>query len=385
MYPALAVLKALTLNDRARTESDAEFYGDRKGQAAPVPHPLEVLWVGGIGGMEVDLVRREGVPFEAIPAAGVHGVGWRALPRNLWQILHGVYFARQIIRRFQPEVLFFTGGFVAVPLALAGRLPGLGIPRPASLLYVPDIEPGLALKTLAYFSDRIALTAKVSMKYFSSKVERIVTGYPTRADLKSWDLDQARQTLGISGEIPVLLVMGGSKGARSINRALLAVLPTLLAEMEIVHISGHLDWQEVDARRAELALELRSHYHAYPYLHAEIGAALMVADLVVSRAGASILGEYPLFGLPAIVVPYPHAWRYQVVNARYLEERGAAVMLQDEALHSDLAPAILDLLHDTTRREKMHVAMRSLSQPEATATVGNLLWDLAAQRGQGRN
>lgn len=111
----------------------------------------------------------------------------------------------------------------------------------------------------------------------------------------------------------------------------------------------------------------------------------MVADLVVSRAGASILGEYPLFGLPAIVVPYPHAWRYQVVNARYLEERGAAVMLQDEALHSDLASAILDLLHDTTRREKMHVAMRSLSQPEATATVGNLLWDLAAQRGQGRN
>jgi UDP-N-acetylglucosamine--N-acetylmuramyl-(pentapeptide) pyrophosphoryl-undecaprenol N-acetylglucosamine transferase len=88
-----------------------------------------------------------------------------------------------------------------------------------------------------------------------------------------------------------------------------------------------------------------------------------------------------LFGLPAIVVPYPHAWRYQEVNARYLEERGAAVVLQDEALHSELAPAIFNLLRDSTRREKMRVAMRSLSHPEATAILGNQLLNLAAERG----
>jgi UDP-N-acetylglucosamine--N-acetylmuramyl-(pentapeptide) pyrophosphoryl-undecaprenol N-acetylglucosamine transferase len=375
------VLKALTLNKYAGTVSDDDIKSDSESGAATAPHPMEVLWVGGIGGMEVDLIIREGIPFEAIPAAGVHGVGWQALPRNLWQILRGVGVARQIIRRFQPEVLFFTGGFVAVPLALAARLPGLGIARPASLLYVPDIEPGLALTTLARFSDRIALTDEESMKFFSSKIERIVTGYPTRGDLKSWDLDTARKTLGISGELPVLLVMGGSKGARSINRALLGALPGLLMEMEIVHISGHLDWQEVEARRAEIALELRSRYHAYPYLHTEIGAALLVADLVVSRAGASTLGEYPLFGLPAIVVPYPHAWRYQEVNARYLAGRGAAVVLPDEALYSELAPAIFNLLRDSTRRERMREAMRSLSHPEATAILGNQLLNLAAERG----
>jgi UDP-N-acetylglucosamine--N-acetylmuramyl-(pentapeptide) pyrophosphoryl-undecaprenol N-acetylglucosamine transferase len=156
------VVKAITLNNYAGILSDDESKSDSESRAATAPQSVEVLWVGGIGGMEVDLVKREGIPLEAIPAAGVHGVGWRALPGNLWQILRGVEVARQIIRRFRPEVLFFTGGFVAVPLAMAARLPGLGISRPASLLYVPDIEPGLALKTLARFSDRIALTDEES-------------------------------------------------------------------------------------------------------------------------------------------------------------------------------------------------------------------------------
>jgi UDP-N-acetylglucosamine--N-acetylmuramyl-(pentapeptide) pyrophosphoryl-undecaprenol N-acetylglucosamine transferase len=120
---------------------------------------VETLWVGGAGGMEADLVRREGIPFEAIPAAGVHGVGWRTLPRNLWKLFQGFRTSRRLLQRHKPDMLLFTGGFVAVPMALAAWRKTAHL-HPKSLLYVPDIEPGLALKTLARFADAIAVTAE---------------------------------------------------------------------------------------------------------------------------------------------------------------------------------------------------------------------------------
>ncbi len=155
-----------------------------------------------------------------------------------------------------------------------------------------------------------------------------VTGYPTRPDLRSWDRQAARKALQLETDLPVLLVFGGSSGARSINRALLASLPGLLEEMQVVHLTGRLDWPEVqaawEAMKETLPDSRVRRYHLYPYLYEEMGAALASADLVLSRAGASILGEFPMFGLPAILVPYPYAWRYQQLNARYLEQHGAS-------------------------------------------------------------
>ena len=388
MYPALAVLRALTEGESvpaADGERSIDEDRERPGLAGENRSQPEVLWVGGEGGMEADLIRREQVPFETIPAAGLHGVGWRQLPKSVWQIARGALAARRILRRFRPEVMLFTGGFVAVPVAIAGRLPGIRQKRPANLLFVPDIEPGLALKTLACFADRIALTAEESRRFFSKSAALTVTGYPTRQDLREWALDQARQALGLKSDLFTLLVFGGSKGARSINRALLAILPVLLEEVQVVHISGHLDWAEVDAARSSLEARLGERYHAFPYLHAEMGAALRAADLVVSRAGASVLGEYPLFGLPAILVPYPYAWRYQEVNARYLEQRGAALVIEDADLTSQLLEAIQALLHDPGRWTRMAQAMRSLDRPEAAQKIGNLLRQLAPAQEAGRS
>jgi len=327
--------------------------------------------------MEKELVSREGIPFEAIPAAGVHGVGWRALPGNLWQLGRGYWQARRLLRRFQPQVMFFTGGFVAVPVALAGRLPGRGYARPRNLLYVPDIEPGLALRTLARFADRIALTVERSRAYFLSHRSLVVTGYPTRAGLDAWKVEEARSVFELHPDLPTLLVLGGSKGARSINRALFGVLEALLSEMQVVHISGKLDWGEVETVRASLPSALRQRYKAYPYLHAEIGAAMRVADLAIARAGASTLGELPLFGLPAILVPYPYAWRYQQVNAQYLADSGAAEIVQDAALPSSLLPTVRRLLGDPERLRKMRAAMLALAKPTAAQTLAEQILSLA--------
>ena len=305
-----------------------------------------VLWIGSEGGMEADLVRRAGIPFNSIPAAGVHGVGLRALPGNTRRLLQGTLASRRILRQFQPDILLFTGGYVAVPMAVAGR-------KIPTLLYVPDIEPGLALKVLARFATSIGITAENSRSYFKFHPRCVVTGYPTRPDLQTWEPQAARFHLNLAVDQPVLLVFGGSKGARSLNRAVLAILPQLLEKIQVLHISGELDWPEVETAWKSMPSEIASRYHPYSYLHEDMGAALASANLVVSRAGASTLGEFPQYGLPAILVPYPYAWRYQHVNADYLVQNGAAVVVRDEQLSTALLPGIQTLLNDPTRLESM--------------------------------
>jgi UDP-N-acetylglucosamine--N-acetylmuramyl-(pentapeptide) pyrophosphoryl-undecaprenol N-acetylglucosamine transferase len=327
---------------------------------------LDTLWVGGEGGMEEPLVTRQGIQFQAIPAAGVHGVGIAALPRNLVTITRGIFAARHILADFKPDVMFFTGGYVAVPVALAGR----SIP---SVLYVPDIEPGMALKSLAGMADVITVTTSESQKFFNKKIYE--TGYPVRKDLALWDRQTASQHLGISDGSPVLLVFGGSKGAHSINVAVVNNLRALLEKFELIHISGEQDWELVQQARAQLPSNSAARYHVWPYLH-EMGAALAASDLVVSRAGASTLGEYPLFGLPAILVPYPHAWRYQKVNADYLSRRGAAVILENERLNEELLPMLSVLMDNPNKLKAMRAAMFQLSHPRAAEKIASALMEL---------
>jgi UDP-N-acetylglucosamine--N-acetylmuramyl-(pentapeptide) pyrophosphoryl-undecaprenol N-acetylglucosamine transferase len=241
---------------------------------------------------------------------------------------------------------------------------------------VPDIEPGMAIKSITRFVDIIAVTTEQSQKFFNKRVYE--SGYPLRPDLALWDRKTAHQHLGISGKLPVVLIFGGSKGSRSINMAVLNSLHALLEKCEIIHISGEGDWQVVKSQREQLPVEMASRYHAMSYLH-EMGAALAAADLVVSRAGASSLGEFPLFALPAIVVPYPHAWRYQKVNADYLTRRGAAIMLQDHRLDDELLVTLTVLLDNPNKLKAMRAAMFELSHPRAAEKIASALLELAGE------
>ena len=350
MYPALAVHSALT---------------------SQRPN-VETLWVGGEGGMEEELVNRAGISYRSIPAAGVHGVGLRTLSGNIAKLTRGVSASRRILREFKPDVLFFTGGYVAAPMALAGR----NIP---TVLYVPDIEPGLALKFLSRFADRVTVTAPNSKKYFSRPGRVILSGYPLRADLSNWSREKATQHFGLDSAKPTLLVTGGSKGARSINMAVLNHLIELLNIAQIIHITGSLDWPVVEKAAQELPEHLKKNYHAMPYSH-EMGAALAATDLVISRAGASALGEYPFFSLPAVLIPYPYAWRYQKVNADFLAEQNAAVILQDEFLEDKLLHVVTDLMLNTNKLEAMRAAMKKISHPNAAGIIASQLVELAGEQ-----
>ncbi len=278
--------------------------------------------------------------------------------------------ANVIIGRFQPDVLFLTGGYVNGPVAVAAR--GRRVP---SAIYLPDIEPGMAIRYLSRLARRVACTAAESLSYFSPG-KAVVTGYPVRPELRAatkLDRGEALRQFELKMDRQTLFVFGGSRGARSLNRALMTALPQLLNSVQIIHISGQLDWPEVKEWASNLDVNQRRYYRPYPYLHDRMGAAYRAANLIVARAGASMLGECPAFGVPSILVPYPHAWRYQKINADYLADQGAGIRLDDERLGEELAPTVMELMAEQSKLAEMARAAHKLDIPEAADNLSEVI------------
>lgn len=323
--------------------------------------------------MEQELVQRAGLEFVAIPGGGLHGLAPPAAIRNGFKLMQGLWAALRLER---PRAAFVTGGYVSVPVAVACWLR-----RAPLLLYLPDVEPGRAVRFISHLAARIGVTTEASRRYLPAH-KLVVTGYPVRPEL----IEAARMARAkalahfrLDANCKTLLVFGGSRGARSLNRAVGAILEQALARWQIIHISGTLDADEAAARRAALPAALQARYRLYSYLHGdEMGLALRAADLALARAGASVLGELPLFGLPAILVPYPFAWRYQKVNADYLVERGAALRLDDERLN-ELLPVLERTLGDAARLQTMQANMQALAQTDAATRLARELVQLAGQ------
>ena len=335
----------------------------------------QVLYVGARGELEERLVPRADVPLETVVGGGLHGVGPVRWARNAWRLTRGFFQTWRVVGRFRPDVVLVTGGYVSVPVALVAWLR-----RCPVLVYLPDVEPGRAIKLLSRFATRVATNVADSRRYLPAH-KVVPVGYPLRAEFHQALREgraAARARWGIPPEERVVLVFGGSRGARSINQALGAILEPVLEMAHVIHISGRLDAEACRRRREALPPAARVRYHLYDYVH-EMAYALAAADLVVARAGAGTLGEFPFFGLPAILVPYPYAWRYQKVNADYLAAQGAAVRLDDARLPTDLLPAITGLLQDEARRLEMGRRARALAQADAADRLADLLSDLGRQ------
>jgi len=292
--------------------------------------------------------------------------------RNLWHMGRGLRRSLQLVKSFDPDAVFVTGGYVCAPVVMAAWRRGCPV-----LIYLPDLTPGLAIRLLSRLAQRVAVTCPEAARFFPGKA--LVSGYPVRAALLEAAGDQvaARRALGLDPLEKTLLVFGGSRGARSINRALVACLPQLLPVCQVIHVSGRLDWPWVEEGAGKLPAALRARYRPFAYLHEEMAQALAAADLVVSRAGAATLGEYPVMGLPSLLVPYPHAGRHQEVNAGYLASRGAAQVLDDAALGEKLLPTLLALLSDEATLLRMRERAQALAQPEAAMRIGKGLIELA--------
>jgi len=290
--------------------------------------------------------------------------------RNLARMGQGAAQCAALLREFRPDVVFVTGGYVAAPVAWAAWRQRIPV-----LIYLPDLTPGLAIRVVSRLAARVAVSFPEVTPYFPGKA--VVTGYPVRPELLTIDRASARAALQLREDRPTLLVFGGSRGARSINQAVVAGLPTLLAHCQIVHISGSLDWEWVSRAAAELPETLQRWYHPDSYLHEEMVQALAAADLVVARAGASVLGEFPAVGLPSILVPYPFAGQHQDANAAYLADRGAAVVVADSDLPGRLSSVVVELLGAPERLAEMRQAARALARPDAAISIARELRELA--------
>lgn len=332
---------------------------------------LTLSFVGARGDMARGLVRDSGIRFDSyqeVFSGPLHGVPRAQQVVSAAKIAAGTLEALATVLRRRPEALFLTGGWTGVPVALACR--ALRVPI---VIYVPDIEPGLTLKIMGrHFARVIAATVAQTGEFFPGK--RVVeTGYPLRPEILQADRAAAQQAFKLDPARQTLLVFGGSRGSRSINTVIAQIVPQIVAAgVQVLHISGRLDWPAVRDQHAALDPAVKAHYQVFDFLP-DIGQAFAAADLVISRAGAATLAEYPELGLPAILVPYPYAWRYQRVNADWLVERGAALRLDDDKLGTELLPLVLSLLGDPARLAGMRAAMLALKRSDGAQTLARLL------------
>ena len=326
-------------------------------------------FVGAVGGMERKLVLEAELEFggyHEVFAGPLHGVNPLRAVFSLVKLSIGTAQSLAKLLQVRPHVILLTGGWANLPVAVSARI--LGIP---TVIHLPDIEPGLTIRVLQRFAATIAITVEASAQYFPPG-KTVVTGYPLQENRLNATRERAREHFTLDAARKTLLVFGGSRGARNINIALGEHLGRLLDDgLQIVHITGELDWE----RALQQAGDIRRHpdYHAYAYLREDMGLAFAAADLALCRAGASTLAELPLFGLPAILVPYPYAWRYQKVNAEYLSDRGAAIRLNDEDMSAKLYEEVSALIHDEARLVEMSSRSRALANPDGAAALARLL------------
>jgi UDP-N-acetylglucosamine--N-acetylmuramyl-(pentapeptide) pyrophosphoryl-undecaprenol N-acetylglucosamine transferase len=243
------------------------------------------------------------------------------------------------------------------------------------LLYLPDIEPGLAVRFMTPFATRVAVSFPEAERYFPPK-KVLLSGYPVRPQFLGRDKAGARQRLGLA-EGKVLLVLGGSRGAHRLNAAIVSAIGPLLDITQVVHIGGRDDEAWLNRERNKLPEVQRGRYRVYGYVHEEIGDLLAAADLVLARAGASTLGEFPAAGLPSLLVPYPYAGAHQARNADYLASRGAARVLAEDELDVMLLPTLQSLLGDEAALAAMAEGSRKLARPDAADRLADELRRMA--------
>ncbi len=350
VYPVIAVAARLRAQQAERGES------------------LELLYYGTAKGVEYGIAQSEGIPFRAVPAAQVRVRKPWLMARGLFQLWNGTRIARRMIEQDRPDAIFATGGYAAAPIGRAAKQAGVPL-----IVFLPDAHPGWAVRFLARYAAKVACSVEQSVSELPVG-RTVVTGYPVREQFLGATREEGIARFNLDPTLKTVLVAGGSLGAHQINLAVAGMLRTLLEQAQVIHISGADEDHWLQRERDRLPEWLRSRYHLHAYTD-DMACAMRAADLAVMRAGASTLGELPVCGLPAIVIP--GTFSDQHLNAAYLAATGATVTLLTPRL-DELGPLITGLLEDAARREAMATAMRALAQPEAAERLATLLREVAA-------
>jgi UDP-N-acetylglucosamine--N-acetylmuramyl-(pentapeptide) pyrophosphoryl-undecaprenol N-acetylglucosamine transferase len=320
---------------------------------------VRVSFAGSPDRVEARLVADAGFEFDPFRSAGLPRRVGVALARSLVTAAQAPAACLQILRRRRPDVVLGGGGYVAGPMVLAAALRR----TPAALLEA-DAHLGLANRLAAPFAERVFLALPVEGR---DGAKYRVTGRPVPGRSAAVPAAEARRRFELPPDAPVLLVLGGSQGARRLNE--LAVERWAESGPAVLHLCGERDF---DLLRGRVS---RADYGLLPFID-DIGAAYGAADLALARAGGSVW-ELAAAGLPAILVPYPHATGdHQAKNARHFEAAGAAVVVPEAELER-VPPLVEELLLDAPRRERMRRAMLATARPDAAEEIAEELIALA--------
>ena len=316
-------------------------------------YSAEVMFVGTARGIENKLVPAAGFPLQLIKVGALNRVSLATRLKTLFDLPLAVLHARRLLRDFQPDVVIGVGGYASGPAMLAaivGRIP--------TLAFEPNVVPGFANRMVARWVTAAAVHFQQTAQYFPHAE---VTGVPVR---------QAFFTVPEKHSGPLtLLVFGGSQGSRAINQAFIQCLPNLMQRLpglHIIHQTGERDYNEVQAayQRNAASSEVQAFITDMPGVFAR-------ADLILCRSGVSTVAEIAAAGKPAVFVPFPLAADdHQRVNARALEDVGAAVVVEETRLDQVwLVDTLAALLQDEDRLARMAAAAKALSHPDASARI----------------
>ncbi len=329
----------------------------------------DILYVGTREGLESKIVPAAGFEFAFIDISGINRSSILKASASLAKFPKSIFQAWSIIKQFKPNMVLGTGGYVSFPVVSAGTL----FPGCRTFIHEQNAFPGIANRNLARKVDCTMINFPEAARYLKSKSIKI-TGLPVRQEIIKVDRGQALIKLGLAENIFTLLAFGGSRGAASINQAMLKFLQEYrIDDMQVIWITGDSAYEDMAKQLEEAALS-SSKVIIKPFMH-NIEDAMAAADLALCRAGASTLSELAILGLPAILVPYPYAAEnHQEKNARALIEKKAAEMVIDEFLDGNtLYNKLENLRKDRSRLQKMSLNMKKEARPDALNQILNII------------
>lgn len=302
----------------------------------------EIVYIGSKNGMEKELIEACGIKYYGISTGKLRrSKNLKAAMTNtadMFRVVKGLGDAAAVIRKEKPDIIFSKGGFVSVPVAIAGHLNHIPV-----VAHESDITPGLANKLAAPFASTVCVTFPEALKYIKGN-KGVVTGTPIRPELFEGDRQAGLDLCGFGGTKPVILIMGGSQGSVKINGTVRAVLPDLTQKYDIVHLCGKGNVDEsIDS--------FNGSYKQFEYVSKKLKDIFAAADMVISRAGSNSICEFLALHKPMLLIPLSKKASRgdQILNAQSFKSHGFANVLEEEDLNCDtLAKAINSLYNNRT-------------------------------------
>ena len=318
----------------------------------------EVTYIGSKNGIEKNLIADFGLPYVGISTGKLRRYFDVKNFTDPFRVINGFREARKFLKKYKPDVVFSKGGFVSVPVVRAAG--SLHIP---CVIHESDMTPGLANKLCFHAAKKICCNFPETLEMLPAG-KAVLTGTPIRGELFTGDREKGLAICGFSDDKPVLMVMGGSQGAVSVNNAVRGNLDELLKRFQVVHLcgKGHLD----------ASLEKTEGYRQFEYVKEDLKHLFAAADLLISRAGANAICEILALGKPSLLIPLPTKGSRgdQILNARSFAEQGFSEVLEDELAGAMLVDMVNNLYDN---RDKYIDAIKASHQTDAIPIIMNLI------------